>query len=203
MKRTKFSPESKEKKRIKPFTSVKKIIGNHTNKQNLFCHYYISHWNGTQAAISAGYSKKTAGVIACELLKKPNIQEYIKQIQQDIEKEVGISKIGRLKQLKIIADADLTDLFDDWLTRKELDQIKKENPGLTKAIKSTERKLVNKTDPLTGEPFTEEYLKVEFKDSLRAEEMLFKAMGWNEPESVNVFIEQPLFGDDNDKEENK
>lgn len=46
-------------------------------KQQAFCEEYLIDLNGTQAAIRAGYSSKTAYSIASELLKKPEISEYI------------------------------------------------------------------------------------------------------------------------------
>lgn len=49
-------------------------------KQKQFCHEYIIDFNGAQAAIRAGYSKKSAKEIASENLTKPNIQEYIKKL---------------------------------------------------------------------------------------------------------------------------
>ena len=48
-----------------------------TIKQKRFCDYYISLGNGAQAAIKAGYSKKTARQVANEILTKPYIQDYI------------------------------------------------------------------------------------------------------------------------------
>lgn len=48
-----------------------------TAKQMRFCDEYLIDLNATQAAIRAGYSKKTAGVTAAENLKKPIIREYI------------------------------------------------------------------------------------------------------------------------------
>ena len=48
-----------------------------TAKQMRFCDEYLIDLNATQAAIRAGYSKKTAGVIANENLNKPYIREYI------------------------------------------------------------------------------------------------------------------------------
>ena len=46
-------------------------------KQQKFADNYIETGNATQSAIDAGYSKKTAAVIASENLTKPNIREYI------------------------------------------------------------------------------------------------------------------------------
>lgn len=48
-----------------------------TVKQQRFCDEYLIDLNGTQAAIRAGYSAKTAGSIAKEYLQKPQIKEYI------------------------------------------------------------------------------------------------------------------------------
>ena len=51
-----------------------------TPKEKLFCNSYISNgFNGTQSAITAGYSKKTANVMASQILTKLNIKEYIKK----------------------------------------------------------------------------------------------------------------------------
>ena len=55
-----------------------------TAKQKKFCDYYIESGNATQAAIKAGYSKKTARTIATENMAKPAIKEYL---QNRIEKQ--------------------------------------------------------------------------------------------------------------------
>lgn len=49
-----------------------------THKQQLFVLEYQRTLNGTQSAISAGYSARSAGSIANELLKKPEIQQALK-----------------------------------------------------------------------------------------------------------------------------
>lgn len=48
-----------------------------TERQKRFCEEYLIDCNGTQAAIRAGYSEKTATKIAAENLTKPDIREYI------------------------------------------------------------------------------------------------------------------------------
>lgn len=62
-----------------------------TEKNKMFCDYWLSNGcNGTQAAISSGYSKKTAKEIASELLTKPNIQEYIdKRLKKAADKRIA------------------------------------------------------------------------------------------------------------------
>ena len=59
-----------------------------TPKQKRFCDEYLIDLNATQAAIRAGYSKKTAAVIATENLRKPNIREYIEERMAEKEKKL-------------------------------------------------------------------------------------------------------------------
>ncbi|WP_414046651.1 terminase small subunit [Macrococcus equi] len=48
-----------------------------TDKQKRFANEYLKHLNATKSAKLAGYSEKTAYSIGNELLKKPEIKEYI------------------------------------------------------------------------------------------------------------------------------
>lgn len=68
------------------------------DKQERFCNEYLIDLNGTQAAIRAGYSLKTARSIANELLTKPDIQNYIQELQE------GIKKRNKISQDEIIQD---------------------------------------------------------------------------------------------------
>ena len=51
-------------------------------RQETFCHEYILDSNGTQAAIRAGYSEKTATAQATELLTRDYIKERITVLTQ-------------------------------------------------------------------------------------------------------------------------
>ena len=59
--------------------------GQMTAKQRLFCDEYLIDMNATQAAIRAGYSKKTAHAIGLENLEKPLIKEYIQKRLEEKE----------------------------------------------------------------------------------------------------------------------
>lgn len=59
-----------------------------TAKQQRFCDEYLIDLNATQAAIRAGYSKKTANRIGTENLSKPVIKEYIES--RMAEKEAAL-----------------------------------------------------------------------------------------------------------------
>lgn len=68
-----------------------------TLKQQKFCEEYAASGNATQAAIAAGYSKKTACSIGEENLRKPDIIAAIKKIGQR-ETKARIMKIEARKE---------------------------------------------------------------------------------------------------------
>jgi len=59
-------------------------------KQIRFCEEYVKDYNGAKAAIRAGYSEKTARSIASEHLTKPDIQNYIQQLQEELLKQCRV-----------------------------------------------------------------------------------------------------------------
>lgn len=56
-------------------------------KQKRFCEEYLVDCNATQAAIRAGYSKKTARAIGQRLLTNVDIKKYIDQQLQKLKNE--------------------------------------------------------------------------------------------------------------------
>nr|DAW66804.1 MAG TPA: Terminase small subunit [Caudoviricetes sp.] len=81
-----------------------------TPKQKAFCDEYLANgYNGTQAALKVGYSKKTAYSIAGENLKKPEIKAYI----AEAKKKLYTNRIATAKELletltSIIRDEEVT-----------------------------------------------------------------------------------------------
>lgn len=70
-----------------------------TEKMKRFCDEYLIDLNATQAAIRAGYSKKTARAIGTENLSKPVIKEYIEQRMAKKEKNLIADQDEILKYL--------------------------------------------------------------------------------------------------------
>ena len=73
-----------------------------TAKQQRFCDEYLIDLNATQAAIRAGYSKKTAGVIATENLQKPNIKAHIEKRMAEKEEALIADQNEVLKYLTAV-----------------------------------------------------------------------------------------------------
>lgn len=76
-------------------------------KQERFCLEYLADLNATQAAIRAGYSRKTAGAIGNKLLKKVEIQVKVSELQQERAKRTEVTVDRVVEELAKIAFADL------------------------------------------------------------------------------------------------
>jgi len=84
-------------------------MGDLTVKQDKFVKaYLLNNGNATQAAITAGYSKKTANEIGAENLAKPSIKEAIEKHQKKGEESFIWSKKKKLEMLEKIAEAATT-----------------------------------------------------------------------------------------------
>lgn len=84
-----------------------------TDKQEMFCLEYLIDLNATQAAIRAGYSKKTAHSIGNENLIKPLIQERITELKAKRVDSVQEDATYVLKRLIEIDSLDVVDILDD------------------------------------------------------------------------------------------
>jgi phage terminase small subunit len=87
-----------------------------TPQQIRFCAEYVRDLNGTQAAIRAGYSRKTAGSQAYDLLKSERIRDGISRASARkllrMEDE-NITPDEILRHFSKICRADLRRVFDD------------------------------------------------------------------------------------------
>ena len=84
-----------------------------TAKQQAFVIEYLVDLNATQAAIRSGYSKKTAGQIGDENLKKPQIAIAIKEAMDSRNKRVQINADYVLNRLVEIDQLDVLDILDN------------------------------------------------------------------------------------------
>jgi phage terminase small subunit len=83
-----------------------------TPKQQRFCDEYLISLNATQAAITAGYSLKTARHMGYENLTKPYIQSYLKTRIKQAEKRTEITMDKVLQFWADIAFTPMDELFD-------------------------------------------------------------------------------------------
>ncbi len=95
-----------------------------TMKQQAFVDEYLVDFNGTQAAIRAKYSPKTAHRIAQENLQKPLIIKEIKRKQEEIRANLEVTPEKVIAEFAKIAFHDVAGIYNDdgtLKTVKELD----------------------------------------------------------------------------------
>jgi len=83
-----------------------------TPKQTRFVDEYLLDLNATQAAIRAGYSKKTARQVASENLSKPDIAKAIAKAKQERAERTMINSNRVLIELASLAFANMQNFFD-------------------------------------------------------------------------------------------
>lgn len=105
-----------------------------TEKQKRFCDEYLIDPNATQAAVRAGYSKKTARSIAEENLKKPHVKAYIEK------------RLKAIEDAKIADAAEIMQYFTAVMRGEEKDQEGKDAPlaERTKAAVELAKRIIDK-----------------------------------------------------------
>jgi phage terminase small subunit len=84
-----------------------------TAKQARFVAEYVRCPNGTQAAIAAGYSQRTARAIASENLRKPSIREEIANLERSQQERLNAEKQEIIDKLAEIVEFKISSLFDE------------------------------------------------------------------------------------------
>ena len=118
-----------------------------TAKQKKFCDEYLISGNASDAAIKAGYSKKTARAIGAENLTKLDIKNYIDE---------------RLKEMESRKIADAAEVMR-YLTSVMRNETKEEVPVVVNQGEYSEVQMVKKDTSI--------------KDRNKAAEMLAKRFG--------------------------
>lgn len=109
-----------------------------TPKQEAFCKEYIIDLNATQAAVRAGYSKKTANRIASQLLSKVDIQENIQELMDARSQRAEITADRVLEELAHIAFDDISNYLDfKTVDSAELDKEGNPIPRVVTTIKDS------------------------------------------------------------------
>lgn len=83
------------------------------DRQEIFCLEFIKDLNATQAAIRAGYSKKTAEQQASRLLTVVKIKTRIEELQSKRNERLKVDADYVLKRLVEIDEMDVLDILND------------------------------------------------------------------------------------------
>jgi phage terminase small subunit len=149
-----------------------------TDRQKKFCQEYMKDFNGTQAAIRAGYSKKTANEQAARLLTNVNLQKYLSTLKEKAaDKNEELTE--RIKdELIKIGFSDIRGYLDSGNTVKDISQL---SPSLTTCVESIKK---TETEFGSGEnKGTKKSIQFKLHSKLDALEKLAKYVGLYEADN--------------------
>jgi phage terminase small subunit len=149
-----------------------------TEKEKIFCREFIFDWNATRAAKAAGYSAKTAAVIGHQNLRKLYIQKEIEEIQKELEKISGISRLRVLKEYEKLAFSSIAHIHDSWIEKKAFDKLTDDQKTCISEIQTR----VVKKKVGDSEIVDVEEVKVKLHDKSKALDSITKMLGYNEAE---------------------
>ncbi len=106
----------KEKKKRGPDPEVKKLLRNDqlTDKQKMFCIYYVKYFNAAKAVIAAGYdtTKTNARKIGSALMRNPAIREEINILRFSKFDRAMFGPNDLFQMVLDVACADINDYVD-------------------------------------------------------------------------------------------
>jgi phage terminase small subunit len=82
-------------------------------KQEAFVNEYMISFNGTKAAVKAGYAPASAAVTASRMLNYDNVIEALAERRQEANQEAGVTQAMVIKELAKIAFSDVRNVLGE------------------------------------------------------------------------------------------
>lgn len=161
------------KKKIEPIESQHYdwSLAKFSDKERLFVMFYVSNnrLNKTQAAIDAGYAKKTASGAAVAIYNRPHINKAIRWYLNKIETKALVTAERVLEELACIAFLDPRKFYNENGSLKNVVDLEE---GVARAMAGFE---VSNIEHGRGEDaYTETLSKVKHGDKIKALELIGK-----------------------------
>lgn len=164
-----------------------------SNNQKLFCQEYLKlGMNGTQAYLKVYKTCKkeeTARANASRLLTNANIQEYIKELQEEVKEKAVVSIEMIVDELTAIAFTDRTKISANVRNRillQEEDGTKKEYFENNVIFRETSELDERTRKVIAGYKKTQSGFAVETYDKMKALELLGKYLGMFKDDSPTI-----------------
>lgn len=147
-------------------------------KQKRFCEEYIVDLNGTQAAIRAGYSEKSAKQLASMLLTHANIQAYLGKLRAEQQERTKVTADRVVEELARIGFADMRHFINERGRVRSIQDLDTEQSPVISEIRTETR--------LVGEQLVE-ITKFKLHDKVQALNLLGRHLGMFE-DNVNLKV---------------
>lgn len=160
-------------------------------KQKAFCKEYIFGWNATRSYLAAYPnigSVDAAGAAASRLLGNVKIQAYIKEIQNDLEKLAGLSRLKVINEHMKLAFSSIAHLHNTWIKRKEFEDLTEDQKACIAEIdtKVKTEYTYDPDNPKERKPLEVEYVRVKLYDKQKALDSISKMLGYDAPTKMQI-----------------
>lgn len=156
-------------------------------KQERFVAEYLIDLNATQAAIRAGYSHKTAGSQAFDLLKKPEIQAAIDAARKRTADKLEITRERILAEYAKLAFVDPRRFYNEDGSLKAVTDLDDDTAAALSGIE------IDEINAAPGSPPLGYSKKVKWHDKRAALDSIARLMGWNQDKlKLQGDAEQPI-----------
>lgn len=145
-----------------------------TNKQRRFVDEYLIDLNATQAAIRAGYSKKTAEKIGSENLRKPEVAAGLQERMKAREQRTEITQDMVLREYAKLAFLDPRRFYDEG---GALIPIQSLPADVAAALAGMEITVARSGTDEDGKPEYEDVKKIKFIDKKGALDSIARHLG--------------------------
>ena len=160
-----------------------------TEKQRAFCREYVFDWNASRAYKVAYPNIKddnTARACSSRLLTNDNVKAYIEDIQKDLEKMAGISRLKVMNEHMKMAFSSIAHLHNTWIERKEFKSLTEEQKACiaeidTKTQKKTEWEWDEEEGKKVPSIYDVEYIRIKLYDKQKALDSISKMLGYDAP----------------------
>lgn len=149
-------------------------------KQVRFCQEYVIDYNGSAAAVRAGYNANSSKEQASALLTKDNVKAYVNHLASEQAAIASLTKERVIKELIDLTTYDASKIYDDNGCPLKISKIDKATRKAITGVKTIETK--------SGEKVTEYKLA----DKIQAINMLIKHTNLLAPERLDISTDQEL-----------
>jgi phage terminase small subunit len=124
-----------------------------------------------------------AKALASRLLTNDNIKVYIEEIQKDLEKLAGLSRMKVISEHMKLAFSSIAHLHNTWITRKEFEELTEDQKSCISEIDTKTRTEYeyDPEDPENKKPVIVEFIKVKLYDKQKALDSISKMLGYDAP----------------------
>lgn len=156
-----------------------------TTKQAAFVREYLIDLNATQAAIRAGYSAKTAGRVAGQVMQKPAVQQALRKAMNERSKKTEFSANDVLKELKNIVKFNIKSIFNPDGSLKEIVDLDDDVSSAISSIKTKHEFGLNSPPVVVTE--------IKIHDKNKAVDMAMRHFSlFNDKLNVNVTVQDVM-----------